>query len=195
MSKRIIKSIQLLLGLALIWLAYLMISIINFPIGNLSSSADVAIVLGAAVSHDKPSPVFTERINHAINLYHAENVKKLIFTGGIGETQTLAEATIARNYAVSKQVKEQDIYIETDSLTTKQNLINAKQIVNQENFKSALLVSDGLHLKRAMLMAKDLGFNIKPSATPTSRYKSLKTKLPFALREVYFYHHYRLFGE
>lgn len=31
--------------------------------------ADAAIVLGAAVWGEEPSPVFRERINHAINLY------------------------------------------------------------------------------------------------------------------------------
>ncbi|WP_309245652.1 hypothetical protein [Desmonostoc muscorum] len=42
--------------------------------------ADAAIVLGAAVWGEKPSPVFRERINHAINLYKNGSVKAIIFT-------------------------------------------------------------------------------------------------------------------
>ena len=60
---------------------------------------------------------------------------------------------------------------------------------------SAILVSDPLHLKRASLMAKNLGIKHDPSATPTTRYQSLRTKLPFALRELYFYNHYKIFNQ
>ncbi|WP_342345438.1 hypothetical protein [Snodgrassella alvi] len=40
------------------------------------TEADAAIVLGAAAWDKRPSPVFRERINHAINLYRAGIVKK-----------------------------------------------------------------------------------------------------------------------
>ncbi len=40
-------------------------------VGHLSRdrNTDCIIVLGAAAWHDKPSPVLTERLNHAIKLY------------------------------------------------------------------------------------------------------------------------------
>ena len=44
--------------------------------------ADAAVVLGAAVWRGQPSPVFRERINHAIELYQDEQVQSIIFTGG-----------------------------------------------------------------------------------------------------------------
>jgi uncharacterized SAM-binding protein YcdF (DUF218 family) len=185
-----------LLGLYLLWLAYIFVTIVSFPSGKLSDTADAAIVLGAAVYNSKPSPVFAERINHAINLYNAGKVSKLIFTGGIGGKNELAESTVARNYAISRKVRVEDIRVETQSLTTKQNLMYAKQIIdNEKNLDTLLIISDPLHLKRAMLIANKLKLNAKPSATPTSRYQSLRTKLPFAFRELYFYHHYLLFTE
>ncbi|MBK1833919.1 hypothetical protein JIN78_07600 [Roseibacillus ishigakijimensis] len=66
--------------------------------------------------------------------------------------------------------------------------------MNAAGLKSAIIVSDPLHLKRASLMAKDLGIRSVTSPTPTSRYRSLKTKLPFLQREIYFYHHYAITG-
>ena len=99
------------LGLFLLWVAYLLFTILNFPAGKLSDSADVAIVLGAAVYDSKPSPVFAERINHAINLYHAGKVNKLVFTGGTSEKNEHAESTIARDYAISRSVNADNIYI------------------------------------------------------------------------------------
>lgn len=189
------KSFKIFLLLVFIWLGYLFVSIINYPSGKMSDSADAAIVLGAAVYASKPSPVFKERLNHAINLYHSNKVGSLIFTGGTTDTNTPAESIVAREYALRNNVKADDIFIEAESVTTKQNLLNALLIIKQENFSSILIISDPLHLKRAMMMAKDLNINAKPSATPSSRYQSLKTKLPFALRELYFYHHYLLFSE
>lgn len=187
----------------LLWLAYVFFSIFNFPAGNLSDSADTAIVLGAAVYQSKPSPVFAERINHAINLYHAGKIKKIIFTGGAAKREDLtdniqhpfAESVVARDYAISKKVSADDIFIEATSVTTRENLLNAKVILDTQQLKSAFIVSDPLHLKRALLMAKDLDIEASPSGTPTSRYKSIKKKLPFALRELYFYHHYLLFSQ
>ena len=191
----ILKLFKLVLGLLLVWLFYLFYSILSFPVGKLSDSADAAIVLGAAVYDSKPSPVFAARLNHAINLYHKGKVHKLIFTGGTVDKHTQAESIVARDFAISKKVNNDDIYIETNSLTTQENLTNAHEIFKLKKLQSALIVSDNLHLKRAMLMAKDLNINATPSATPTSRYQSLKTRLPFAFRELYFYHHYLLFSK
>ena len=39
---------------------------------------DAGIVLGATSWNGKPSPVFKERINHAISLYKNGNIKKII---------------------------------------------------------------------------------------------------------------------
>ena len=60
---------------------------------------------------------------------------------------------------------------------------------------SVLLVTDPLHMTRAMQMAQEFGLNAHPSATPLTRYRSLSTKVPFALRELYFLHHYWLLRE
>lgn len=195
MIKDFFLVLKWLLLLILIWLGYLLFSILNYPAGKISDSADAAIVLGAAVYDSKPSPVFKERLNHAIHLYLTDKVDKLIFTGGTTDENILAESLVARAYSISKRVKADDIFIETKSVTTKQNLKYALPILEQEKISSVLIISDSLHLKRAMLMAKDIDINAKPSATPSSRYQSLKTKLPFALRELYFYHHYLLFDE
>jgi uncharacterized SAM-binding protein YcdF (DUF218 family) len=66
--------------------------------------------------------------------------------------------------------------------------------MRQHGIESAVVVSDPLHMKRAMMMADDLGIVAASSPTPTSRYRSLKTKLRFLLRELYFIHHYLATG-
>ncbi|MBD2438680.1 YdcF family protein [Nostoc sp. FACHB-110] len=149
--------------------------------------ADAAIILGAAVWNNQPSPVFQERINHGINLYKNADVTKLIFTGGVGEINELSEAVVGKNYAVTNGVKVADILMETRSRTTYQNLKNALAVASGQNLTKFLIVSDPLHLKRSVFMAKQLGMDAYPSPTPTTRYRSFRSQIEFLLRETYFY--------
>src|SRR4029079_19400076 len=91
--------------------------------GNLSAdvNADAAVVLGAAVWSNSVSPVFRERINHAIELYRNGRVRKLVFTGGQGNSNEPTEAAAARSYAVANGIPLQDILVEQKSHTTYEN--------------------------------------------------------------------------
>lgn len=155
--------------------------------------ADAAIVLGAAVWGQEPSPVFRERISHAINLYKNGSVKTIIFTGGVGESNEPAEAIVGKNYAIAQQVKAADIFTETQSRTTYQNLKNALKVANAHQLTKFLIVSDPLHLKRAVLMARGLGMDAHSSPTPTTRYRSFHSKIEFLSWETYFYFVYLVF--
>lgn len=157
--------------------------------GNNSKNikADAAIVLGAAVWENEPSPVFRERINHGINLYKNADINKLIFTGGVGDSNELAEAMVGKNYAVANGVKVADILTETRSRTTYQNLKNALEVASGQKLTKFLIVSDPLHMKRSVLMAKHLGMDAYPSPTLTTRYRTFRSQIEFLLRETYFY--------
>jgi len=87
-----------------LYVTWMTISIISYSNDRNEVISDAAIVLGAGISHDKPSPVFRERINHAIYLYRQGKVEHLIFTGGLGEGETLAESEVARMYAIENAV-------------------------------------------------------------------------------------------
>ena len=84
--------------------------------------ADAAIVLGASAYHKNPSPVFRERIRHAVNLYQSGRVSRLIFTGGRAPGSEFSEAAVARRFAIRAGVPPEDILIEELSMTTLGNL-------------------------------------------------------------------------
>lgn len=154
-----------------------------------------AIVLGAAVWNNHPSPVYRERIHFAIDLYKRNKIKAVYFTGGIGKDDTISEGEVGKNYAVSKGVNPRDIKFEGSSKTTLQNLkfIYPKLTNNDLKKPACYIISDPLHLRRAIYMAKDLGIDAKPAATPTSMYKSFSAKANFLLNEIYFLYAYWLF--
>ncbi|MBI5927905.1 MAG: YdcF family protein [Chloroflexi bacterium] len=154
--------------------------------------ADAAIVLGAAVYRERPSPVFRERINHAIELYQTGQVNYLIFTGGVGNRDAIAESEAARNYALQMGVPHEAILIETRSTNTTENLMQAKHLVGENDLGRVLVVSDPLHMKRAISIARDLGLDAYPSPTPTTRYRTWRSKSSFLIRETYFYSRYLL---
>ena len=155
-------------------------------------SADAAIVLGAAAWNGTPSPVFEERINHAISLYRQHRVQKIIFTGGYDPGSSMAESTAARQFAVNRGVSPGDALFEDKSKTTFENLAFARTVAKENHLKTFLLVSDPLHMRRAMDMATDLDLHADSSPTDTSRYKTRDTKRGFLWRETWFLLKYRL---
>ncbi|MBW4555205.1 MAG: YdcF family protein [Trichormus sp. ATA11-4-KO1] len=190
-----IKRMPILLGLIsalLLAIASTSLSIYLYGHNSHNIKADAAIVLGAAVWGEEPSPVFQERINHAITLYKNGNVSTIIFTGGVGESNEPAEATVGKLYAIAQQVQVGDILTETQSRTTHQNLKNALEVASTYKLTKFLIVSDPLHMKRAVLMARDLKMDAYPSPTPTTRYRSFHSQMEFLMRETYFYFVYSM---
>ena len=165
-----------------------------YSFGNTRSdeSADAAIVLGAAVWSSGVSPVFRERINHGIELYQKGKVRKLIFTGGQGNPGEPTESYAARDYALQSGVPLQDILIEQKSHTTYENILYAKQVADANSIRKVLIVSDPLHMKRAMAMASDVGLAADPSPTPSTRYQGLKSQIGLLAHETYYYIGYLL---
>lgn len=188
-AKRIFAALA---AAAFIYLIVITAGIVSFSAKDETRPADAAIVLGASVYDNSPSPVFRERINHAVDLYEEGYVDAIIMTGGVGEGNIRSEADIAREYAEEQGVPAESIYKEESSKVTLENLANARQIMREQDMDTALVVSDPLHMKRAMLYARDLGMDAYSSPTPTSLYRTWKTRLPFLIREEFFYTGYRL---
>lgn len=65
--------------------------------------------------------------------------------------------------------------------------------MDKNGLNTCIIVSDPLHMKRAMLMAKEYGLKAFSSPTPTTKYQSWKTKLPFLFREEFFYIGYKIY--
>ena len=168
------------------------ISIYTFPIPAPPDQADAAIVLGAAVWEDEPSPVYQSRISHAIYLYESGVVDYIIFTGALSQGDLLSEAEAGKAYAVDAGVPPDRILMDTQSSVTCENLRNAKDLATEKGFHTFLIVSDPLHMKRSLAMARDLGMIAYPSPTPTTRYTSWRSILPFLTRETYFLLTYRV---
>lgn len=186
------KKISLAISLLVLLLIILTVIIATVRIvqyGNIDekTTCDAAIVLGAAATDEAVSPVYRERINHGIWLFENGYVDYLILTGGVGKGNEKSDALVAKQYAIEMGVPERAIRIEEQSTITEENLEYAKSIMDAHSMDTAIIVSDPLHMKRAMQMANDYGITAYSSPTPTTMYRSARTQIPFLAREVFFY--------
>lgn len=175
----------------IIYIACNVISICRYSRVYENKKCDVAIVLGAAASDNGVSEVYKQRLNHVAELYQKGDVNKIIVTGGKGKGNRFTDAYMAKQYLESMRITTDSILEEDKSRITQENLENAKKIMDENGYKSALIVSDPLHMERAMLLANDLEINAFSSPTQSSAYKSMKTKIPFVARETFFYIGYK----
>lgn len=192
--KRIVRFRNVIIVLIISFCIYIIcnvISICRYSFVYENESCDVAIVLGAATSGSEVSEVYKQRLNHGIELYQNGYVKYIIVTGGKGKGNRISDAAIAGEYLVSMGIPDEVILEEDTSTITQENLENAKIIMEENGYETAAIVSDPLHMKRAMLLAKDSGIVAISSPTKSSAYKTLKTKIPFVAREAFFYIGYK----
>jgi len=168
--------------------------IVEYGTRPYDSRADAAVVLGAAAWGRKPSPVYRERIKEAIALYESGRVQYIVFTGGTPAADYPTEGQVGREFAIGHGVPATAILVETTSRTTWQNLANAKELIAPAGIQSVLLVSDPLHMRRAMAMASKLRLPAMPAPTSSSRFQSLASRTGFLWRETWLYLDYLVLG-
>jgi uncharacterized SAM-binding protein YcdF (DUF218 family) len=175
-------------ALAVLWLAGVAAWIVWVGERDEAAPADAIVVLGAAAYDARPSPVFTERIRHGLDLYRRGYADTLIFTGGYGNGARFSESQVARRYAIRQGVPEDAILIETLSRTTWENLAQARALMQEHGLRRVIVVSDPLHMARALRLSRGLGIDALGSSTPSTRFRSFRTRWRFLAREVYFFH-------
>jgi uncharacterized SAM-binding protein YcdF (DUF218 family) len=188
------KLALLLSAVVFAWLVFPAFLILHDARIDAARPSDCIIVLGAAAYHTRPSPVFEERIRHAISLYQRGLASTIVFTGGYGAGAAHAESEVARNYAIKAGVPASAILVEAVSRTTVENLREAAALMRRHGMASAIIVSDPWHLRRAAMIARDAGIDAVTSPTPSTRFRSWHSRLSFLARETYFYHYYLLLG-
>ena len=128
-------------------------------------TVDAIVVLGAAQYDGRPSPQLRARLDHVVRLWNVPVAPLVVVTGGkqIGDRFTEAEAS--RDYLVSKGVPVEVIVIESRGESTYQSLEAVRDEARVNQWQRVVLVSDPYHLKRAQLVAAELGMPAEVSAT------------------------------
>lgn len=131
-----------------------------------AEQADVIIILGAGMRYDgRPGPALVRRTNHAVEVWNQGYARNIICTGGVPAGRNHSEASGCRDVLMSQGVPEAVIFLEERSRSTEENAIFAHEIMRENGWDSAVLVSDGYHLFRAQWIFSTQGITVHPSPT------------------------------
>ena len=187
LKKSLIKTILLLSILAialLVWGSFMYRSISITGEETVPQSADVIIVLGAAVWPNGPSPALQARLTHAFELYQEGYADHIILTGGLG-TYPPTEAEAMEIAMVNLGLQREVMHLEEKATNTIENIKFSKEIMDNHSWQSAIIVSDFFHIKRALLIAKDFGINAYGAPAKNSvLYRNQDLRTSNTLREV-----------
>ena len=117
----------------------------------------VAIVYGARVyASGRLSAMLRDRVETAVQLYHAGTVKTLLMSGD-NRADHYDEPGHMREYAISRGVPAAAILTDPSGLRTYDTCYRAKALFGVE---SALLVTQAFHLPRALFTCDALGLEV-----------------------------------
>ena len=152
---------------------------------------DAIIVFGAAEYAGRPSPVYRARLDHAYELFERGMAPLIITTGGSGRDPKFSEGQVGRDYLSKLGVPDVNLIAETQADDTEQSARRVAVILEANELKSVLLVSDAYHLYRAKRMMENQGVSVYVSPRPDSIPKTAWGRWLAALREAFSYMLYR----
>ena len=135
---------------------------------------DIAIVLGGMFEFNSDTDGISirrqgDRLIQAMTLYKTGKVDKLLITGDSGyiTDHGLHEAIQVKELLLLWGIPENDILTEESSINTHENALNTANLLKQSypHIESYILVTSGIHMKRALACFEHEGLNCTPFST------------------------------
>ena len=147
---------------------------------------DAIVVLGTAQHNGRPGAVLQARLDHALSLYRDGYAPTIVVTGGRAPGDQFTEAEAGELYLLDRGVSPAAIVLANEGRDTWQSIRSVAEVLSARGDQRVLLVSDGFHLLRGKLMARDLGLEAYGSAALDSPIRvGGAGELSFAIREAF----------
>jgi len=131
------------------------------------ADSDVIIVLGAQVKEDgTPSVALERRLTAALETYQADR-QLIIVCGAQGANEPRPEGDVMRDWLLARGVDGQDVVAETASFNTRENLTNAREIMQERGLSQALIVTSDYHVARALALCRQEGISATGKGSPS----------------------------
>ncbi len=144
-----------------------------------TARADAALVLGSTVTRGEPSPIFQARLTTAADLFRNGVVSFIVVSGGVTADGEVSEAEGGAAYLQRVGVPMDRILQEREARSTRENLVFGAQVLRNAGAARWLVVSDRYHLRRAELLAREVGVPFVCVAAPDRG----AAELPFLVSE------------
>ena len=136
------------------------------------ASADVGIVLGAWVRPDgQMSTTLQHRVEAALRAFEEGRVGALIACGMRGADEPESEAAVMARYFTARGVPEEAVVVDDRSADTRESLRNAREIMRERGWQTALVVTSDYHLTRALWLCRDEGIDAAGLPAPGASYR------------------------
>lgn len=171
----------LILPIALPLMLFAAVCICTFRRRSLKNCACI-IVLGAKVHPDgSMSSSLMQRCDAAMSAWKSGAAPKLILCGGRVGDAPCTEAAVMRAYLLEKGMPDGALLLEDQSRNTVENLKFAREIMSQQGFADAAIVTSDYHVQRAIWIARK--FSIRACGIPAQSPRKLRYRLKCLCRE------------
>ena len=186
LRQRWIRILIVLSALVLLLCTAGAIYIYSYGQADHAQQADIIIVLGAGTERDGAATDGTiRRVEHGAVLYQKGLAPYILCTGGFVSNPRKSEASACRDVLLVTGVPENAILMEENSNSTEENAIEARKVMQERQFATAVLVTDNFHILRAEMLFHIQGITVYPSpAQITSGTLDLYWVVVFTYREV-----------
>ena len=140
--------------------------------------AQAALVLGAGIRKNKPSPILRKRLQGAIDLYRVKKVHKILLSGD-NTKKFYHEVNVMKNYLLKNKIPSKDILADLHGVSTLNSVYNCKNIFK---IKKVIIVTQIFHLSRAIFLAEQVSLNAVGYANDS---KDNKSNFYILLREFF----------
>jgi SanA protein len=175
LSKLVLAGVAVLIAVIGLANAYVLLSTEGESTGDVADvpHAQVAIVPGALVRPDgKMSAMLADRVRGAIALWRAGKVDKVLVSGD-HHTWAYDEPGTMRKALVKAGVPPRDVFEDHAGFDTWATMVRARSIFG---IHSAVVVTQGFHMSRALYLADTAGLNATGLTTDLHPYGIQGTK-------------------
>ncbi|WP_291982177.1 YdcF family protein [Luteitalea sp.] len=130
-------------------------------------TADMIVVAGAGVVGPcQPNLSAVRRVLSAVSLWDGRHAPLLMFTGGAPEGLDCAVSVVMADLAARLGVPRDRLLTETKSRSTRENAVQADQMLRPLGVRHLILVTDQLHMFRASRTFEALGYAVSRASVP-----------------------------
>jgi len=161
---------------------------------NSQPHSDALIVEGAAQYNGRPSEVFTDRLQHGLDLYGKGVAENIVTVGGRRTGDNFSEAGSGRTWLINHGVPAKRVIAVQEGSDTLLSLRAALPTLDAHHWHSVVIVTDPWHELRSRTIARDLGLSAASSPVtmgPSTR--GFGTQVKYIARESVAYLYYRVF--
>jgi len=148
-----------------------------------------ALILGAHVSSEGPSPTLYSRLVAGAQYALANPDAVLIVSGGRGLDEPVSEAEAMREFLIRRGVDARRIVTEDKSHNTFENLVNTREMLSpDDNPYPITIITSEFHVCRTAMLAARAGFKpyFLPAPTPPGILPSYYSREFFGLIKSFF---------